>query len=113
MEKQNKAEKLLNKLLSPLASGYNLARRIVNKTYSSVPLFYEQIESLVKSQLVSLEKGKRLLHNPDIDSLAMKFADKSFCIGATNGYLDIKKIIKIAKENGVDAIHPGYGFLAE
>src|SRR5690625_7543350 len=28
-------------------------------------------------------------------------------------YLDVEEIIKTAKENGVDAIHPGYGFLAE
>lgn len=30
-----------------------------------------------------------------------------------SAYLDIESIVKIAKENGVDAIHPGYGFLSE
>ena len=44
-------------------------------------------------------------------------ADESYQIGAENEplkpYLDIDAIIKIAKENGVDAIHPGYGFLSE
>jgi hypothetical protein len=46
-------------------------------------------------------------------------ADRSFLLekeeGATpiSAYLDIPQIIKIALENGVDAIHPGYGFLSE
>lgn len=47
------------------------------------------------------------------DSLAVKFADKSYNIGKSKNYLDIKKIIKIAKQSECDAIHPGYGFLAE
>ncbi len=210
MNKQDKVERLLNKMISPLALSYKLIRKIVRKTHDSVPLVYEQVESLIRSQLVSLEKDKRLLHAPDIesfanviasnivnkipnidektlnemvtdksygsfldmltrgfgvareeekdytllskeklfkkilianrgeialriiracrelgiktiviyskpdkDSLAVKFADESYRIGNTNGYLDIKKIIKIAKKNNADAIHPGYGFLAE
>jgi acetyl-CoA carboxylase, biotin carboxylase subunit len=50
---------------------------------------------------------------PDKDTLAVKFADKSYCIGPAISYLDINKIIKIAKKAKADAIHPGYGFLAE
>ncbi|WP_400074053.1 pyruvate carboxylase [Zobellia russellii] len=44
-------------------------------------------------------------------------ADESYQIGEDNEplkpYLDIDAIIKVAKENNVDAIHPGYGFLSE
>lgn len=44
-------------------------------------------------------------------------ADQSFQIGdetePLKPYLDIEEILKVAKENGVDAIHPGYGFLSE
>ena len=44
-------------------------------------------------------------------------ADESYQIGADNDplkpYLNINSIIKVAKENNVDAIHPGYGFLSE
>ncbi|MCL4127887.1 UNVERIFIED_CONTAM: hypothetical protein GTU68_051033, partial [Idotea baltica] len=44
-------------------------------------------------------------------------ADECYQIGADNEplkpYLDIDAIIKVAKENNVDAIHPGYGFLSE
>ena len=49
----------------------------------------------------------------DIDSLAVKFADKSYNIGNSRNYLNIKKIIKIARQSNCDAIHPGYGFLSE
>ena len=50
---------------------------------------------------------------PDKDTLAVKFADKAYYIGPAISYLDIKKIINIAKKTKADAIHPGYGFLAE
>ncbi len=44
-------------------------------------------------------------------------ADEAYLVGEgkkpTEAYLDIEDIIRIAKENGVDAIHPGYGFLSE
>ena len=44
-------------------------------------------------------------------------ADEAYLIGQGKGpvaaYLDIESIVAIAKEKGVDAIHPGYGFLSE
>jgi pyruvate carboxylase subunit A len=52
----------------------------------------------------------------DKDALFAKYADEAYFIGAapaTESYLNIKKIIEVAKECGADAIHPGYGFLAE
>jgi len=52
----------------------------------------------------------------DKDSLHVKFADESVCIGpasATDSYLNIPNIISAAMITGADAIHPGYGFLAE
>ena len=52
----------------------------------------------------------------DKDALFTRYADESFCIGpppATASYLNIQKVIDAAKESGADAIHPGYGFLAE
>ena len=47
------------------------------------------------------------------DSLAVKFADKSYNIGKSKNYLDIKRIVSLAKQAGCDAIHPGYGFLSQ
>ncbi len=52
----------------------------------------------------------------DKEALFAKYADEAFCIGpppATQSYLNIQKVIELAKGSGADAIHPGYGFLAE
>ncbi len=51
----------------------------------------------------------------DATTLYVKKADESCLVGPgpLSGYLNIYKIIEIAKQRGVDAIHPGYGFLAE
>ena len=52
----------------------------------------------------------------DTDSLAVRLADRAVDIGpppASKSYLNIEAILAAAKVNGVDAIHPGYGFLAE
>ena len=52
----------------------------------------------------------------DREALFAKYADEAYCIGpapATQSYLNIQKVIDAAKESGADAIHPGYGFLAE
>lgn len=52
----------------------------------------------------------------DQDSLHAKMADESVCIGpppAHLSYINIPNIISAAEVTGVDAIHPGYGFLAE
>lgn len=52
----------------------------------------------------------------DRDLKHVRLADESICIGppaSTNSYLDMARIISAAEVADVDAIHPGYGFLAE
>jgi len=52
----------------------------------------------------------------DRDALHVRIADEAFCIGpapARDSYLNIPNIMATAALLGVDAIHPGYGFLAE
>tara|TARA_B100001971_G_C18267554_1_gene595132 strand:+ start:8572 stop:9915 length:1344 start_codon:yes stop_codon:yes gene_type:complete len=52
----------------------------------------------------------------DEDSLHVKLADESVCIGPAKSslsYLNIPSILSAAEITGADAIHPGYGFLAE
>jgi len=52
----------------------------------------------------------------DADSLHVKYADESVCVGkktSAESYLRIPNIIAAAEITGAEAIHPGYGFLAE
>jgi len=52
----------------------------------------------------------------DINSLHVRFADEAICIGgaaSSSSYLNIPSIISAAEITDVEAIHPGYGFLAE
>ncbi|MEH7275912.1 biotin carboxylase N-terminal domain-containing protein, partial [Neobacillus vireti] len=52
----------------------------------------------------------------DKEALHVKLADESFCIGPTaskDSYLNMTNIMSVALVSNVDAIHPGYGFLAE
>jgi acetyl-CoA carboxylase biotin carboxylase subunit len=52
----------------------------------------------------------------DVDSLHVRYADEAVCIGpplSRESYLNIPRIIAAAEVTNADAIHPGYGFLAE
>jgi acetyl-CoA carboxylase biotin carboxylase subunit len=52
----------------------------------------------------------------DKEAPHVKAADESFCVGENSvmkSYLNIEKILEVARENKVDAIHPGYGLLSE
>src|SRR5207253_9337863 len=52
----------------------------------------------------------------DRESLHVRFADDDVCIGpppSRDSYLRIPRLIAAAEVTGADAIHPGYGFLAE
>ena len=52
----------------------------------------------------------------DNNALHVKYADEAFLVGEAHpskSYLNIERIVDIAKKSGAEAIHPGYGFLAE
>ncbi len=53
--------------------------------------------------------------NPDKESIFIRFADDAIMIGdgPRKDYLNIDRMIWAARKSGADAIHPGYGFLAE
>ncbi len=62
----------------------------------------------VKSVAVYSEADRKSLH--------VRWADQAYCIGpppSNESYLDMGRIIDVALDSGAEAIHPGYGFLAE
>ena len=61
-------------------------------------------------------KSVAVYSTADADALHVKFADQAVCIGpppSRQSYLNIPSIISAAEVTGADAVHPGYGFLAE
>ena len=61
-------------------------------------------------------KSIAIYSSEDRNAIHSQMADASYSLGgttATQTYLNIEKIIEVAKTSGADAIHPGYGFLSE
>lgn len=49
----------------------------------------------------------------DLDAVPARLADRAVCIGAPLSYLSVDAVVEVAVAVGADALHPGYGFLAE
>jgi len=205
-KKDKDVAKVLNKALLPVAKVYRLMRKAVKKTKQNMPEVYNQIDDVLKENLVRVEKGKNasfseftdlvvenlirklptlgdknlskvvngsksksffdmlnmslkgtieeekdyskiekkklfkrvlianrgeialriirackelgveaivIYSKPEKNSLFVKFADKAYCIGDPKDYLNIERIVKVAKKAKANAIHPGYGYLSE
>lgn len=51
--------------------------------------------------------------DPDRGQRHVVEADEAWCLGLQDGYLDIERLIAVARRSGAEALHPGYGFLSE
>ncbi len=81
---------------------------IANRGEIAVRIMRTLREMDIKSVAVYSEADRKALH--------VRFADEAYPIGpspSSESYLRIDKLIDVAKKSGCDAIHPGYGFLAE
>ncbi len=82
---------------------------VANRSEIAIRIFRAATELRIPTLAVYTYKDRFSLHRIK--------ADEAYQIGADNDplkpYLDIDEIIKVAKKHGVDAIHPGYGFLSE
>ncbi|XP_065563510.1 pyruvate carboxylase, mitochondrial-like [Artemia franciscana] len=82
---------------------------VANRGEIAIRVFRACTELGIRSVAIYSEQDKMTMHRQK--------ADESYLVGKglppVQAYLNIPDIIRIAKENNIDAIHPGYGFLSE
>jgi pyruvate carboxylase len=83
---------------------------VANRGEIAIRVFRAATELGIRTVAIYSEEDRLSLHRFKADEAYPLGAGSKGAIGA---YLDIPRIIAIARDNGVDAIHPGYGFLSE
>jgi geranyl-CoA carboxylase alpha subunit len=91
---------------------------IIKPTFKRI-LIANRGEIALRIMRTAKEKGLHTIavfSDADANSPHTRFADEAWCLGGAapkDSYLHIQRIINVAKQSGAQAIHPGYGFLAE
>jgi len=67
VSRKKKLANTVNTLLIPVAESYRFLKRLARKTHDKVPYLYEEVEKIVRSHVITLEKDEKLMHNPDIN----------------------------------------------
>lgn len=82
---------------------------VANRSEIAIRVFRSATELGIRTVAIYAHEDRYALHRFK--------ADEAYCVGKEGepirSYLNIDAIVEIARENGVDAIHPGYGFLSE
>lgn len=82
---------------------------VANRSEIAIRIFRAATELNIKTVAIYSNEDKNALHRYKADESYLVGKD----LGPAESYLNIERIIDVAKRAGVDAIHPGYGFLSE
>ncbi|WP_059747191.1 pyruvate carboxylase [Staphylococcus haemolyticus] len=82
---------------------------VANRGEIAIRIFRAATELNIKTVAIYSNEDKNALHRYKADESYLVGKD----LGPAKSYLNIERIIDVAKRAGVDAIHPGYGFLSE
>ncbi|MCH4505038.1 pyruvate carboxylase [Staphylococcus haemolyticus] len=82
---------------------------VANRGEIAIRIFRAATELNIKTVAIYSNEDKNALHRYKADESYLVGKD----LGPAESYLNIERIIDVAKRAGVDAIHPGYGFLSE
>jgi len=111
MATRGKPKQGVKKQVRPASKGRgNLLKKVLvaNRGEIAIRIFRALSEMGIASVAVYSEADRLSWH--------LRYADEAYPIGpppAAESYLNIGRILEVARETGCDAIHPGYGFLAE
>src|SRR5881275_3729797 len=96
---------------SAFATGGRVSKKLMaaNRSEIAIRIFRAATELGMRTVAIYAQEDRFAMHRFK--------ADEAYLVGQGKGpvaaYLDVEGIVALAKEKGVDAIHPGYGFLSE